>query len=107
VTNLSGEELMPSIETVMHAILPHRVVLHVHSVNTLASAVRWDAPERLKSQLRGLSRQWVPYARSGLPLAREIERALGRSSAFDILVLGNHGLVVCGDDCRSIELVLK
>jgi rhamnose utilization protein RhaD (predicted bifunctional aldolase and dehydrogenase) len=89
------------------SILPHRVVRRVHSVNTLASALRWDAPERLRSQLRGLRWEWIPYARSGLPLAREIERALGRSSAFDIRVLGNHRLLVCGDDCRSVELVLK
>lgn len=107
VTNLSGEELTPSIETAMHAILPQRVVVHVHSVNTLARAVRADAQEHLACQLRGLRWHWVPYVRSGLPLAREIERVAARSSGFDILVLGNHGLVICGDDCRSVEFLLK
>jgi rhamnose utilization protein RhaD (predicted bifunctional aldolase and dehydrogenase) len=29
-----------SIETAMHGVLPHRVVLHVHCVNTIAWAVR-------------------------------------------------------------------
>jgi hypothetical protein len=91
----------------MHAILPQRVVVHVHSVNTLARAVRADAPEHLESQLGGLRWQWVPYVRSGLPLARKIERVIARSSAFDILILGNHGLVVCGDDCRSVEFLLR
>jgi ribulose-5-phosphate 4-epimerase/fuculose-1-phosphate aldolase len=107
VTNLSGEELTPSIETAMHATLPQRVVVHVHSVNTLARAVRVDAPEHLASQLRGLRWHWVPYVRSGLPLAREIERVAARSSGFDILVLGNHGLVICGDSCRSVDFLLK
>jgi rhamnose utilization protein RhaD (predicted bifunctional aldolase and dehydrogenase) len=107
VTSLSNEELIPSIETAMHAVLPHRVVVHVHSVNTLAGAVRSDARDRLESQLSGLRWQWVPYTRSGLSLAREIEGVLRRSSAFDILVLGNHGLVVCGDDCRSVECLLQ
>src|SRR5579872_7357238 len=32
-----------SVETAMHAVLPHRVVLHVHSINTIAWAVRQDA----------------------------------------------------------------
>ena len=32
-----------SIETAMHGVLPHRVVLHVHCVNTIAWAVRQDA----------------------------------------------------------------
>jgi rhamnose utilization protein RhaD (predicted bifunctional aldolase and dehydrogenase) len=32
-----------SIETALHAVLPHRVVLHVHYVNTIAWAIRQDA----------------------------------------------------------------
>ena len=34
--------LRPSIETSLHALLPHRLVLHVHSVNLIAWAVRAD-----------------------------------------------------------------
>src|ERR1019366_1443443 len=30
---INGNYLRASIETAMHAILPHRVVIHVHSVN--------------------------------------------------------------------------
>src|SRR5690242_12423095 len=44
---LSGTLLRPSVETSMHAVLPHRVVVHVHSVRTIAWAVRDDAPEAL------------------------------------------------------------
>ena len=43
-----------SIETAMHAVVPHPVVLHVHSVNTIAWAVRADAQLRLRRQLQGL-----------------------------------------------------
>lgn len=106
VTN-SGKELTPSIETAMHAILPHRVVVHVHSVNTIARAVRSDAREHLEQRLNGLKWEWVPYALSGLPLAREIERVVKRSPASNVLILANHGLVVCGNDCRSVDLLLK
>ena|SRR5438128_3945502 len=63
-----------SIETAMHAVLPHRVVLHVHCVNTIAWAVRQDAPVQLEHQLDGLRWQWISYVPSGLPLAWEIER---------------------------------
>jgi len=62
-----------SIETAMHAILPHRVALHVHCVNTIAWAVRQDAPVQLRRQMEGLRWQWIPYVPSGLPLAQEIE----------------------------------
>jgi rhamnose utilization protein RhaD (predicted bifunctional aldolase and dehydrogenase) len=107
VKNLSGEDLKPSVETAMHAVLPQRVVVHLHSVNTIAYAIRSDAPECLESKLRGLRWQWVPYVGSGVPLAQEIKRWLRRSPEFDILILGNHGLVVCGDDCRSVEQLLE
>jgi rhamnose utilization protein RhaD (predicted bifunctional aldolase and dehydrogenase) len=51
----------PSLETAMHALLPQRVVVHVHSVNTLARAVRADAQEHLESRLKGLRWRWVSY----------------------------------------------
>lgn len=92
-----------SIETSMHAVLPHRVVLHVHCVNTVAWAVRHDAPVQLERLLRGLPWQWIPYVQSGLSLARAIEQALSICAGTDLLVLGNHGLVIGGDDCTAVE----
>jgi rhamnose utilization protein RhaD (predicted bifunctional aldolase and dehydrogenase) len=44
---------------------------------------------------------------SGLPLAREIEKVLSVSPDTDVLVLGNHGLVVSGDDCGAVEDLLS
>lgn len=105
--NSSGEELRPSVEAPLHAVLPQRVVVHVHSVNTLARAVRLDACEHLETLLNGLSWAWIPYVPSGPALAREIERVLGSSSVRDVLILGNHGLVVCGDSCEAVEELLK
>jgi hypothetical protein len=92
-----------SIETAMHAVLPHRVILHVHCVNTIAWAVRQDARVQLEQQLNGLRWQWISYVPSGLPLAQEIEKLLSASGDSDVLVLGNHGLVIGGDDCSSVE----
>jgi len=96
------KHLRPSIETLMHAVLPHAVVVHVHSVNAIAWAVRADAPVRLAERLSGLRWQWVPYVPSGLPLARAVEAF----AACDVFVLGNHGLVVCGDSCAETSALL-
>jgi rhamnose utilization protein RhaD (predicted bifunctional aldolase and dehydrogenase) len=95
-----------SIETAMHAVLPHRVVVHVHSVNTIAWAVRQDGPSQLRRRLEGLRWQWIPYVPSGLPLAREIGKAMSTRPDTDLLVLGNHGLIVCGEDCTAVERLL-
>ncbi len=100
------DELRPSIETAMHAILRHRVVIHVHSINALAWAIRLDGPDQLKERLAGLHWQWIPYAASGIPLAQEIEKAVATAPETDVLILGNHGLVVCGRDCHTAEELL-
>jgi rhamnose utilization protein RhaD (predicted bifunctional aldolase and dehydrogenase) len=95
-----------SIETSMHAVLPHRVVLHAHCVKTIAWAVRQDAPAQLEPLLHGLSWQWIPHVQSGLTLARAIEQALSICAGTDLLVLGNHGLAIGGDDCTAVEDLL-
>lgn len=95
-----------SIETAMHAVLPHPVVLHVHSVNTIAWAVLADGRLRLQRQLDGLRWQWVPYVPSGLPLAWAIESALALTVDANVLVLGNHGLVIAGDSCEEVMHLL-
>jgi rhamnose utilization protein RhaD (predicted bifunctional aldolase and dehydrogenase) len=90
----------------MHAILRHRVVIHVHSINAIAWAIRVDGPAQLRERLADLHWQWIPYAASGIPLARGIEKAVAGAPETDALILGNHGLVVCGRDCQTVEKLL-
>ena len=104
---VNGKTLGTSVETAMHAVLPHRVVLHVHSVNTIAWAVRRDGPEQLATLFRGLHWKWIPYVSSGIPLARAVQAAIQESPETDILVLANHGLVVCGENCAAAEALLR
>ena len=102
----SGVRLRASIETTMHAVLPSRVVAHVHSVNTIAWAVRGDGRARLNERLRGLPWCWIPYVPSGLPLAQEIQKALADCPDASIFVLANHGLVVRGDSCAEVRRLI-
>ena len=95
-----------STETALHAVLPHRIVLHAHCVNTIAWAVRCDGAARLEELLQGLSWRWVPYVASGLPLSRAIERVLYIHPDTDVFILGNHGLVVCGNEPEDVEQLL-
>jgi len=106
--NIDPAERYPgvSIETAMHATLPHRAVLHVHCVNTIAWAVQNDAPVQLQHQLEGLHWTWIPYVASGLPLSREIETVLFARPNTDVFILSNHGLVIGGEDCGTVETLL-
>ena len=106
-TSPAGKTLVPSIETAMHAVVPHRVTVHVHSVNTIAWAVRQDGPAHVAKRLSGLRWQWIPYTPSGLPLALEVQKSFERMPDTQVLILANHGLVVSGDDCADAEGVLR
>lgn len=96
-----------SVETAMHAVLPFPVVIHVHSVNTIAWAVREDGPGELARRMSGIPWQWVPYTRSGLPLARAVQAAMAKTPDARVLFLANHGLVVGGADCEEAEMLLE
>jgi rhamnose utilization protein RhaD (predicted bifunctional aldolase and dehydrogenase) len=98
-------KLRPSIETSLHALLPHRVVLHVHAVNTIAWAACVGVEEEIARRLQGLGWARVPYRRPGLPLSRVVAEATARRKP-DVLILGNHGLLVGAADCAQAEALV-
>ncbi|MFL5338076.1 MAG: class II aldolase/adducin family protein [Geminicoccaceae bacterium] len=102
---LNPEGLRPSIETTLHALLPHRVVIHTHSVRTIALAIRQDGEAQIARRLAGLRWAWVPYCKPGLPLTRGVAARLERAPV-DVLILGNHGLVVGADSVIEADVLL-
>jgi rhamnose utilization protein RhaD (predicted bifunctional aldolase and dehydrogenase) len=102
---LGDTPLRPSIETTLHALLPQRVVLHLHSVNALAYEVREDGQAQVAQRLEGLPWAWVGYRRPGLPLTRVVRAVAG--AAISVLALGNHGIVVGADDCDAAEALVR
>jgi rhamnose utilization protein RhaD (predicted bifunctional aldolase and dehydrogenase) len=95
-----------SLETAMHATIPHAVVIHLHSVDAIAWAVRADGASHLEERLSGLRWQWLPYLASGLPLARGIEEALRTRPHTELFVLANHGLVIEAPSVAALESLL-
>jgi rhamnose utilization protein RhaD (predicted bifunctional aldolase and dehydrogenase) len=95
-----------SLETAMHVTMPHAVVVHLHSVDAIAWAVRADGPFQLQERLRGLRWQWLPYLASGLPLARGIEEALQTRPDTELFVLANHGIVIGAPNVSALERML-
>jgi rhamnose utilization protein RhaD (predicted bifunctional aldolase and dehydrogenase) len=104
LADLNETKLRPSIETTVHALMPQRVVLHVHCVNTIAWAIRRDAEQSLAGKLKGFNWTFIPYARPGLPLAIAIATRL--KPGIDVLILGNHGLVVAAESVAEAEALL-
>ncbi|OED41721.1 N-acylmannosamine 1-dehydrogenase [Chromatiales bacterium (ex Bugula neritina AB1)] len=104
--------LRPSIETTVHAALPQRVVVHVHCINTIAIAVHANAQQMLAPLLADFNWRYVPYVKPGLSLSRSIVESLsdsscgGGSGAPDVIILGNHGLVVAAETVANAEQLL-
>lgn len=97
--------LRPSIETTVHCCLPQTVVVHVHCVETIAWSTLADAETALAAPLAGLNWAFIPYVRPGLPLARAIVARTGPET--DVVILGNHGLVVAGDSVAAAADLLR
>ena len=95
----------PSVETPLHALLPHRVIAHTHDVATMSlTNVAESTAERLVTELFQGSIVYVPYVRPGFPLARAVSELAPRIPAgAQGLALAHHGLVVWGDDAVSCE----
>ena len=102
----SVADFRASIETAMHAILPQKVIAHLHSVNAVAWAVRSDALQQLSDRLSRFHWKWIPYRHSGADLAETIADVSSRFPRTNLWMLGNHGLVVCGESCDSTEQLL-
>jgi rhamnose utilization protein RhaD (predicted bifunctional aldolase and dehydrogenase) len=106
VANGFGEiALRASIETSLHALMPHPIVLHVHAVNTIAWAALEGVEAELARRLDGLAWQLLPYRRPGLPLSQVVAEHTAKQRA-DVLILGNHGLLVGAATCDGAEALI-
>jgi rhamnose utilization protein RhaD (predicted bifunctional aldolase and dehydrogenase) len=104
-TNLNPSGLRPSIETSVHGLMPQAVVLHVHCVNTIAWAIHENAKTLLAEKLAGENWAFIPYTRPGLMLSKAIQQNIRPDT--NVLVLGNHGLVVAADTVLGAEVLLR
>jgi rhamnose utilization protein RhaD (predicted bifunctional aldolase and dehydrogenase)/NAD(P)-dependent dehydrogenase (short-subunit alcohol dehydrogenase family) len=93
----------PSVEALLHALLPARFVDHTHADAILALADQPDA-KAIFSGLFGRGLVWVPYVMPGFALAKrcaEAFEAVAEHAEPVVMVLEKHGLFTWGDTARS------
>lgn len=103
--DLNALGLRPSIETSVHGLMPQKVVVHVHCVNTIALAIQEDAEQLFAERLSTFNWSFIPYARPGLQLSRTIRSHLRPGS--NVMVLQNHGLAIAAETVADAEDLLK
>jgi rhamnulose-1-phosphate aldolase/alcohol dehydrogenase len=101
----------PSIETLLHAFLPARAVLHTHA-DAILALTNTNGREETVRACFGDDVILVPYRRPGFRLSRDVADAFDAHPNAAGLVLMNHGLITWGDSIqeayeRHIELVSR
>jgi rhamnose utilization protein RhaD (predicted bifunctional aldolase and dehydrogenase)/NAD(P)-dependent dehydrogenase (short-subunit alcohol dehydrogenase family) len=90
----------PSVETLLHAFLPHKYVDHTHSTAVLSLADQPDAAERC-ADLYGRRMGLVPYIMPGFLLAKRAAEVFETDPAVEGLVLLKHGIFTFGETARE------
>jgi rhamnose utilization protein RhaD (predicted bifunctional aldolase and dehydrogenase)/NAD(P)-dependent dehydrogenase (short-subunit alcohol dehydrogenase family) len=97
----------PSVETLLHAFLPHKYVDHTHSTAVLSLTDQPDAAERC-ADLYGAQMGVVPYIMPGFQLAKKAAEIFERDPTVEGLVLLQHGIFTFGEDAReSYEQMIR
>jgi rhamnose utilization protein RhaD (predicted bifunctional aldolase and dehydrogenase)/NAD(P)-dependent dehydrogenase (short-subunit alcohol dehydrogenase family) len=99
----------PSVETILHAILPHKYVDHTHADAVLSVSNAPHGEKRIR-EIYGERVVVIPYIMAGFDLAaycaREFPRQATRSTVG--MVLLSHGIFSFGPDARgSYELMIE
>ncbi len=90
----------PSVETLLHAFLPHKFVDHSHADAILVIANQPDVKALCEKIFAGTI-GWVPYIMPGFLLAKAAAEAYEADPKVKGLLLENHGLFTFGETAKE------
>jgi rhamnose utilization protein RhaD (predicted bifunctional aldolase and dehydrogenase)/NAD(P)-dependent dehydrogenase (short-subunit alcohol dehydrogenase family) len=94
----------PSVETLLHAFLPHKYIDHTHATAVLSLADQPDGAARcagLYGRHTDIPMGIVPYIMPGFLLAKKAAETFEDDPAVEGLVLLKHGLFTFGDSAQE------
>lgn len=90
----------PSVETLLHAFLPHKFGDHTHSTAILAIVDQVDSGP-LCEKIYGDKMGFVPFIMPGFELAKVAVEIYGRDTNVEGLILDKHGIFTFGDTAKE------
>ena len=90
----------PSVETLLHAFLPHKFVDHTHA-NAILSLVDQPDGEAICADLYDGRMSVVPYVMPGFALAKMAADVYDAKPDVEGLILHKHGIFTFGDSARD------
>jgi rhamnulose-1-phosphate aldolase/alcohol dehydrogenase len=89
-----------SIETLLHAFVPHPHVDHTHP-DAIGAIVGTVDGERLAQECFGSDAVWIPYIRPGFALSKLVADAVAAQPNATVVLLAKHGLVTWGETAEE------
>jgi rhamnose utilization protein RhaD (predicted bifunctional aldolase and dehydrogenase)/NAD(P)-dependent dehydrogenase (short-subunit alcohol dehydrogenase family) len=99
----------PSIEAILHAVIPQKFVDHTHANAVVALTNHRNGREAVED-VYGDRVAVIPYVMPGFDLAKAVAKALAKVDAQKLegIILMNHGIFTMHDDAKtSYELMIK
>src|SRR5215469_7160411 len=90
----------PSVETLLHAFLPHKFIDHVHSTAVLSLVDQPDG-EAMAREVYGDKVAYVPYTIPGFALAKSVADVFDKNPGVEGLVLLQHGIFSVGASAKQ------
>ncbi len=90
----------PSVETLLHAFLPHKYIDHTHSTAVLSLADQPDCAEACRA-IYGSTMGLVPYIMPGFALAKKAAEIYEDDPSVEGLILLKHGIFTFGATARE------
>ncbi|MFZ2738203.1 MAG: class II aldolase/adducin family protein [Burkholderiaceae bacterium] len=101
---LEGYTLRPSIETLLHALMPQQFVVHLHPVDAVVHLARRNCRADLQAAL-GDTFAWelVDYHKPGADLAQAIHARMREKPGIQVVLLKNHGVILGAETIEEID----
>lgn len=90
----------PSVETLLHAFLPHKFIDHTHANAVLALSDQ-AAGEKLCRAVYGKRMGYVPYIMPGFALAKKAAEVYAQDPNVEGLILHKHGVFTFADTAKE------
>ena len=90
----------PSVETLLHAFLPHKFIDHTHSTAVLALTDQPDG-EADAREIYGRRVAYVPYFIPGFTLAKAVADVFDANPKVEGLILPRHGIFTFAEDAKT------
>lgn len=91
----------PSVETLLHAFLPHKFVDHTHSTAVLAIVDQGTDSVATIAKVFGPKMGYVPYIKPGFDLAKAAAEVFEKDTSVEGLILDKHGIFTFAETAKE------